>query len=694
MVKRIKKPKPKLSRSMRKKLIVLFSLLVFLLCALIGRLMYINYTSGEKYEKKVLSLQSYDSVTIPYQRGDIVDRNGTVMATSVAVYNVILDCSVMTSESKVDGQMVQKYIEPTIEALIDCFPELNKGDLYQYAEERSDSKYIVLLKKLPYDKIQPFVQLQEAVDDNGKKINPNIKGVWFEKEYLRSYPFNSLACSVIGFTASGNVGTIGLENYYNDTLNGINGRQYGYLNSESDFEKTVIAPQDGNTLVTTIDANIQSIVEKKIAEFNAAYTNNYDERDGSLNTSLIIMNPNTGAILAMADYPTFDLNNPRDTSILSEEDYKRLTWNVDDLTEEEKEMEVMNVIWQNFCVSSTYEPGSVQKPFTIATGLETGTLNTGVSYVCDGHEVISGQTVRCVNRQGHGIENLEKSLMDSCNDALMQMSYSIGVDNFVEYQSIFGFGQRTGIDLPGEANTASLIFNAGNMKTIDLATNSFGQNYNSTMIQMASAFSSLVNGGTYYRPYLVSKVMDANGNTVSITEPTVLKQTVSTATSDLLRSYMYSTVTSGTATQAKVDGYSQGGKTGTAEKLPRKDKNYLVSYIGFAPYENPELVIYCVVDKPNSPDQAHSYYAQNIVREVLEEVLPYLNIYPDEELTGRNADLDVTGTDVFFYGERDGQYLQTSGEGTVDSEQIDSEQIESQPTDTEPTDTEPENQNN
>ncbi len=663
MAKRIKKPKAKLSRSMRMKLIVLFSVLVILLCALIGRLMYINYTSGEKYEKKVLSLQSYDSVTIPYQRGDIVDRNGTVMATSVAVYNVILDCSVMTSTVNEDGQKVQKYVEPTLDALMECFPELDRKELESYVEERSDSKYIILLKKLPYDRIKPFEELQNKVDDDNKKVNPYIKGVWFEKEYLRTYPFDSLACSVLGFTSSGNVGTIGLENYYNDTLNGINGREFGYLNSESDFEKTVIAPQDGNTLVTTIDANIQSIVEKKIAEFNAAYTNNYSERDGSINTSLVIMNPNTGAILAMADYPTFDLNNPRDTSILREEDYKKLTWNVDDLTEEEKEMEVLNIIWQNFAVSSTYEPGSVQKPFTIATGLETGALNTDLSFVCDGGERISGQFIGCVNLRGHGIEDLENSLMDSCNDALMQMSYLIGVENFVEYQSIFGFGQRTGVDLPGEANTASLIYKAADMKTIDLATNSFGQNYNATMIQIASAYSSLVNGGTYYRPYLVSKVVDANGNTVSVTEPTVLKQTVSKATSDTLRSYMYNTVTSGTATTAKVDGYSQGGKTGTAEKLPRNRGNYLVSYIGFAPYENPELVIYCIVDEPNSPDQAHSYYAQNIVREVLEEVLPYLNIYPDEELTGKNADLDVTGTDVFFYGERDGQY--EPGDGGV-----------------------------
>jgi len=651
VAKKVKKPILKLSRGMRKKLIVLFSLLTFCLCALIGRLMYINYTSGEKYEKKVLSMQSYDSVTIPYQRGDIVDRNGTVLATSVAVYNVIMDCSVMTSESKVDGEKVQKYLEPTIEALVDCFPELDKATLYQYAEERPDSKYIILLKKLPYDQIQPFVQMQEEVDDKGKKVNPNIKGVWFEKVYQRRYPFNSMASSVLGFVSAGDVGTIGLENYYNDVLNGINGRQYGYLNSESDFEKTVIAPQDGSTLVTTIDANIQSIVEKKILEFNAAYTNNHREGDGSLNTAVIVMNPNTGAILAMADYPNFDLNNPRDVSnLFTEEELETAT--------SEDKMNALNQLWRNFCVSETYEPGSVQKPFTVAGGLETGALNTNLTFVCDGHETISGSFIGCVALQGHGTETLEKSLMDSCNDALMQMATNyIGVKNFTEYQSNFGFGQKTGIDLPGEAYTASLIYTEDNMTTIDLATNAFGQNYNCTMIQMVSAFSSLVNGGYYYQPYLVSKVIGADGGTMSVTEPTVLKQTVSKGTSDLLRSYMYNTVSNGTGNTAKVDGYSMGGKTGTAEKLPRNQGNYLVSFMGFAPYENPELVIYCIVDEPNTVDQPHSYYAQNIVREILEEIYPYMNIYPDEELTGVNANLDITGIDPYFMGERDGDYL-------------------------------------
>jgi len=283
-----------------------------------------------------------------------------------------------------------------------------------------------------------------------------------------------------------------------------------------------------------------------------------------------------------------------------------------------------------------------------------------LTFVCDGHETISGSTIGCVNRYGHGIETLEKSLMDSCNDALMQMARDyIGVHDFTKYQSVFGFGQKTGIDLPGEAYTASLIYTEENMTTIDLATNAFGQNYNCTMIQMASGFCSLINGGTYYQPYLVSKVLGADGGTVSVTEPTVLKQTISEGTSDLLREYMYNTVTSGTGATAKVDGYSMGGKTGTAEKIPRKQGNYLVSFMGFAPYDNPELLIYCIIDEPNVEDQPHSSFAQNIVREILEEIFPYMNIYPDEELTGVNANLDITGTDPYFMGERDGDYLPT-----------------------------------
>jgi stage V sporulation protein D (sporulation-specific penicillin-binding protein) len=647
---------------MRKKLFWLFGIVLFALFGLIGRLAYIEYDKGEKYEKKVLSMLSYDSTTIPYKRGNIMDSNGTMLATSIPVYNVILDCSVMNSD--------EDYVDATIDAIVACFPDQDKASLKQYASENPNSQYYVLERKLTYEEVQPFIEMQDAVDEDGKSVNPNINGVWFEKEYQRYYPLSTVASSVVGFISSGNVGTTGLENYYDDILNGVNGREYGYLNSDSDFEKTVIDAQDGNNLIISLDANIQSIVEEKIAEFNSAYANNSRDGDGSLATAVLIMNPNSGEILAMADYPSFDLNAPRDlSSLYSEEEIEEMS--------DEDMLNTLNDLWQNFCITQTYEPGSVQKPFTVACGLETGTLNTGMSFYCDGYETIADYTIHCVNRSGHGMETLEGALEDSCNDSLMQMSYLIGADNFLEFQSIFGFGQKTGIDLPGEANTSNLVYSLDSITKIDLATNSFGQNYNCTMIEMASAFSSLINGGSYYEPHVVTKITDSDGNTISKVEPTIVKQTVSQATSSILKRYLKSVVDEGSGKTAKVDGYSMGGKTGTAQKYDdethkRKTGAYLVSFMGFVPYDDPQLVIYCVVDEPNVDDEAHSSYAQNIVREILKEVLPYMNIYPDEELTGANEDLTISGSDGLVGTVQTGSQTQGDDQSaTPDEEQGD-----------------------
>lgn len=621
---------PKLNRKMKKKLLLLFGIITCAFVGLVFRLMYIEYTSGDTYTKKVLSLQSYDSVKLPFQRGNIVDKNGTILATSVAVYNVILDCSVMTSKDE--------YVEPTINALTQCFSDLDRNKLEDYAQNSKDNKYIVLKEKLSYDDIQPFVEMQDAVDDSGNKVNPNIKGVWFETEYQRKYPLSTLASATVGFVSDGNVGTVGLEKYYDSTLNGVDGREYGYLNSDNAIEKTVIPAENGKNLYCSIDANVQTIVENKIKEFADTYKNNARTGDGAEEIAVVMMNPNTGEIIAMADYPTFDSNDPRNLSSYDQ---------TADMSDDDK-MDLLNKLWQNYCVTATYEPGSVQKPFTVAAGLETGTLTTDMTFFCDGYEMFGNEKVRCVNRDGHGLETIETALMDSCNDALMHMSYKIGAENFLDYQAVFGFGQKTGIDLPGEANTASLMYTLDNIKPVDLATNSFGQNYNCTMIQMVSAFSSLINGGNYYKPHIVTKITDDSGNTVENIEPTLLKKTVSQNTSDTLRNYLYNVVTNGTAKTAKVDGYSMGGKTGTAQMYDdethlRKKGAYLVSFMGFVPYDDPQLVIYTVINQPNVEDEAHSSYAQNITREILKEVLPYMNVYPDEEQTGINADLDITG---------------------------------------------------
>lgn len=607
---------------MQKKLLIVFSLISVALIGLIGRLMYIEYTSGAKYEKIVLSQQEYDSSTIPYRRGDIVDTKGTILATSTDVYNVILDCKVLNND--------EKKIEPTITALVQCFPDLNADELRQLIQNEPNKQYNVLEKRLPYDQIQGFVTLQED-----KKNNPDIDGVWFEKEYIRKYPYGSIGSSVIGFTTSGNVGMAGIENSYNSTLNGINGREYGYLNSDNNFEKTIKAAEDGNVVVSTIDLNIQSIVEEKVAQFQIDNANVAREGAGSKHTAVVVMNPQNGEVLAMAQYPNYDSGNPRDLSAYYTQEQ------IDAMSDDEK-LDALNGLWQNYCLTETYEPGSTAKPFTVAAGLETGTLSGDETYLCDGSELVSGSTIHCVNRNGHGLEGIREALMNSCNDALMQMSYAIGVDNFVEYQKIFGFGQKTNIDLPGEARTDSLIYTRDSMTAVDLATNSFGQNFNTTMIQMSGAFCSLINGGYYYQPHVVKKITDEDGNTIQTMDNTLIKQTVSEATSEKIKGYLYSTVSEGgTGKYAKVNGYSMGGKTGTAQKIPRGQGNYLVSFIGYAPQEKPQLMVYVIVDEPNAEDEAHSSYAQGIAQEIFAETLPYLNIYPDEPMA---AEMPVNPT--------------------------------------------------
>ncbi len=613
----------KFSKKMQKKLVVLFVIIALLLLGLIVRLMYIEHTSGKKYEKKVLSQQKYDSTVIPYQRGNITDCKGTILATSVDVYNVILDCKVLNSDSA--------DIDPTIDALITCFPQLNETDLRNLITDKPKSQYNVLAKKLSYEEIQVFEDMQAAEKEASDKKSGDaekkgkINGVWFEKEYQREYPYGSLASAVVGFTTSGNLGMNGVENSYNSVLNGTNGREYGYLNSDSNFEKTVIDAQNGNDVTLTIDANIQKIVEDKIAAFEEEYRDAAREGAGSKHVGVIVMNPQNAEVLAMANYPNYDSSNPRDLSAY-------YTQEEIDAMDDDAELDALNQLWSNFCITYTYEPGSTVKPFTVACGLDTGTLDPNRTFICDGYETISGHDIHCVNTNGHGLETVEDALKNSCNDALMQMSYDIGPENFSKYQQIFSFGTKTNIDLPGEARTDSLIYTEDQLSTINLATNSFGQNFNVTMIQVASAFCSIINGGNYYQPHVVKKITDENGNVIQEDNGTLLKKTVSSSTSELLKQYLYATVSDGTGKYAKVPGYSMGGKTGTAQKLPRGQGNYLVSFIGFAPVDNPQLLVYVVVDEPNAEEEFHSTFAQEIAKGIFEETLPYLNIYPDEDI--------------------------------------------------------------
>jgi stage V sporulation protein D (sporulation-specific penicillin-binding protein) len=451
--------------------------------------------------------------------------------------------------------------------------------------------------------------------------------VWFEEEYIRRYPNNSLACDVIGFTGTDNNGTYGLEEYYNDILNGTNGREYGYLNDDATLERTTVAAVDGNSLVSTIDANIQAICEKYIKQFNETYKNAYRDGLGAENIGVIIQNVNNGEILAMASYPDFDLNNPKDLSEYYTEE------EIEQMEADETYYDTLNSLWRNFCISDTYEPGSTAKSLTLATGIETGKIVGNETYECPGYADIADRHIRCNVRTGHGTLDVSGALEQSCNVAFMKMGETIGAKTLLQFENVFNIGLKTNIDLAGEARTASLVFNESTMGPTELATSSFGQGFNVTMIEMITAFSSIINGGYYYEPHMVSKITNSDGDTVKNIEPRVLKQTISSTTSEQMRQYLYLAVAEGTGKSARPAGYAIGGKTGTAETAARDKTDYVVSFIGFAPADDPQIAIYCVVDRPNDSDQAHATFATGIVKNILTEVLPYMHISKTEEMT-------------------------------------------------------------
>lgn len=593
---------------MQRKLVMLFMAIILAFVALVGRVTYINVTRGSSYTKIVLDQQNYSSRVIPYKRGDIVDRNGTRIATSERVYNVILDVVVLTSD--------EKNIDPTIQVLEDCFG-ISEQTVRDVIEENPESRYVIMETDVDYETAQKF----NEIDDDDENY-PNVAGVWLEDDYNRTYPYNTLASDVIGFTYSGNAGAIGIESAYNDVLNGTDGREYGYLDSDSSVERTVKAAKNGNTVVTTLDVGLQSIVEKCILEFNQQYAD--DDSTGSKNTAVIIMNPNTGEILAEASYPNFDLNDPRDLSLLyTDEEWEKMS--------EENQLNAMSDLWRNFCVSDAFEPGSTMKPFTVAAGLETGALTGDETYYCDGSLHVGDNDIGCHLRSGHGTQTVENAVANSCNVALMHMAETIGVEDFTRYQHVFGFGEYTGIDLPAEAATSALLYTAENMTPVDLATNSFGQSFNVTMTQMASAFCSLINGGYYYEPHVVKQIQDEDGNVIETKDPVLLRKTISSETSEQIKSYLQAVMDYGTGQNAQVEGYDIGAKTGTAEKLPRGNGKYLLSYIGYAPQENPEVLIYVVVDEANVDAQDNSALVLDLSKKIMEEAFPYLGVTTIEE---------------------------------------------------------------
>ena len=603
----IKKKKKILLQRMRVKLIWVFLIFMIGFISLMVRIGYINKNDGREYEKIVLAQQRYDSIALPYRRGEILDRNGTPLATSEKVYNLILEPKNICRNEKTK--------EATVNALLKYF-DTTKEEVEERLND-SSSLYQILLKKLEYQQVEPFHEFLKT------KEAKDVVGIWFEEEYKRHYPHGKLACHAIGFTVSGNVGQGGIEGYYNEELNGVNGREYGYLTEDLTLERTTKQPIHGYHVVSTIDANIQMITEKKIDGFM--------KKTGAKGVSVLIMNPSNGEILAMANSNGFDLNDPFADDVInhlfadqSNSGGKNIQEQIEELSDKEK-VEYLNQAWRNYIISDGFEPGSTYKSFTIAGVLEESILGGNETYTCLGKHKVEDYVINCNNRDGHGELSVSEALMYSCNVALMQIVEKEGKNTFAKYQKIFGFGTRTNIDLYGEAD--GLIYQAGQLNPVELATSAFGQGPTVTMMQTGAAFSSLINGGDYYEPHVVKQVIDEKGSMIQNMEGTLLRKTISKEVSDTMRGMLHQVVESGTAQKAKVAGYTIGGKTGTAEKLPRGNGKYVLSFIGFAPVEKPEVVVYVVVDEPAVEDQASSGLGTIIAQSIFKELLPYMNIY-------------------------------------------------------------------
>jgi stage V sporulation protein D (sporulation-specific penicillin-binding protein) len=445
-----------------------------------------------------------------------------------------------------------------------------------------------------------------------------MQGVWFERRYDRVYPYDELACKVVGYYSANYVdASTGIEKSYDLELTGVDGKSYGYLNGDYNVTTETVEAVQGNTIVSTIDIEIQAIVEEALQAYNEEY--------GAQNLAAIVMNPNNGEILAMANGTTYNLNDPT----AKPSSYTESEW--DALTADEQS-EKLNEIYKNYCLSSSYEPGSIFKPLTIAAALEEGALTGSETFYCGGYTRVNGYTIRCHNREGCGTLDIFGALQNSCNVSLMDIANRLGKADFSTYFNRFGFGKKTGIDLPGEMDCSSLVYkDFTNQPDVTLACASFGQGFNVTMVQMAAAMASIVNGGYYYTPHVVKEVRTVDGISVDVADTNPQFRTVSTLTSDYMKEALYAVVEDGTGAYAKIEGYNIGGKTGTAEMVEngnRLDDLWVASFISAAPIEDPDLMVYVVVDRTNDEEYYNSSKpAQDISKAIWSKLLPYYNIH-------------------------------------------------------------------
>ena len=599
---------------------------------MLGRVLYMKVVHGAEYEAaaKNQQINRYD-ITIPPNRGSILDRNNQVLAISTTVYNVALD-SLQLAEV---AQQYPEEQEKTLTTLCEYFPELDYNTLKQYVTVNPETGELYMNNHWKY-----LVKgIERSVKEELEAMN--LKGVYFEKSSKRSYPLNSSACHLVGFTRGD--AQWGLEGYYNSYMEGTPGRSFILYNGADSVVHQDYDAKDGDTIITTIDYNIQKIAEEVVAETAAEWP--------AKNVAAMVMDPYTGEVYAMAESHSFDLNNPNE--IPEWETDTTYTENWDQLSNEEQ-LNYLNTMWKNFCVSDTYEPGSIFKPIIVAAGLEEGVITPNSSFQCNGYADIGGYRIWWHLHSGHGNINIEQIMAQSCNMGVIQIANLLGADKFYEYQREFGFGDYTGIDLPGEA-TGQLHAKEAIGPT-ELATMSFGQTFNCTSIQAIAAFSVLINGGNLVKPHVVSQIVDAEGNVVLQNDTEVVRRVISEKTSAYMRTALKATVENGLAKKLQIDGYSIGSKTGTAQQGSRADnKLWTLSNMSYFPAENPKYIVFTVINQPS--DYVEGVQTPTpMTKKLIEGIIKYDNLEPtqpveDEANLSKNKTVTVPDyTDSVIFG--------------------------------------------
>lgn len=561
----------------RKKIMIMFFAIFFVLLFLMGRLVYLMVFCSEYYGQKAKDLHERER-DIKAARGKIIDATGTVLATNQSV------CTISVIHSQIEDS------EAVIAALVKELG-LTEEEIRKRVEKNSSIERV---------KTNVPKEVGDAIRAYG------LSGIKVDEDYKRYYPFDTLASTVLGFTGADNQGIVGLEVKYDSYLQGTAGKILTLTDARGveieNAGETRLEPVNGNDLYISLDYNIQLYCEQ--AAEKAYLKKNADS------VSIVVMNPQNGEILAMVNYPEFNLNDPFTLNVEAE-----------GLTAEEKQ-NLLNQMWRNPCISDTYEPGSTFKIITAAAALEEGVVHVSDQFYCPGYKIVEDRKIRCARTSGHGAETFETGIMNSCNPVFIELGERLGVDNYFKYLKQFGLLTKTNIDLPGEA--ATIMHQKENVGPVELATMSFGQSFQITPIQLLTTVSSIINGGTRVTPHFGAEVRDEAGNLVETLTYDTYEGVCSTETSETMQYLLEKVVSEGGGKNGQVEGFSIGGKTATSQTLPRSDHKYISSFLGFYPADDPKVLAIAIIRNPQG-----TYYggiiAAPVVKEIFENILPYLD---------------------------------------------------------------------